>query len=160
MLIKGFSSLCGFLLSVAYEGKKKNQQAKSSFWRSWQPWVLSSLLSRVKSYRSTSQKAPTFSKTCSGVWQARFVKLQSCSRSQGSYSWHQVSHPSAVVSYVPRIAEFITDEENRLLKRVSGVGSQRGIQQGGKAQGHVWSMGRVATKKGEQKARKAPMQVL
>lgn len=71
-----------------------------------------------------------------------------------------MSHPSAVVSYVLRIAEFITDEENRLLKRVSGVGSQRGIQQGGKAQGHVWSMGRVATKQGEQKARKAPVQVL
>lgn len=64
------------------------------------------------------------------------------------------------MSYVLRIAEFITDEENRLLKRVSGVGSQLGIQQGGKAQGHVWSMGRVATKQEEQKDQKAPVQVL
>lgn len=71
-----------------------------------------------------------------------------------------MSHPSAVVSYVPHIAVFTTDKENRLLKRVSGVGFQLGIQQRGKAQGHGWNMGRVATKQGEQKAQKAPVQVL
>lgn len=36
------------------------------------------------------------------------------------------------MSYVFSIAEFITDKENRLLKRVSEVGSQLGLQQRGK----------------------------
>lgn len=40
-----------------------------------------------------------------------------------------MSHPSAIVSYVFSIAKFITDKENRLLKRVSEVGSQLGLQQ-------------------------------
>lgn len=144
-------------------GKKKKKTRKEQLLAILAPWVLNSLLSGVNSNRSNSQEgrvAPTFCKAFNGVCQARFVKLQSCSRSQGSYSWHQVSHPSAAVSHVLCIAEFTRDKENRLLKWVSGVGLQLGIQQRGKAQGHGWSMGRVAIKQGERKAQKAPMKVL
>ena len=138
-----FSSVCGF------RGEKKQNRGQllavlAALSRRWK--AQNDLLSGEESSRSNTQEGrvvPTFPKARSGVCRARFVKLQPCWGCQGSYSWHWASHPSAIVSYVFRIAEFITDKENRLLKRVSEVGSQLGLQQRGKAQGHSWSTGRL-----------------